>query len=143
MRLSRRTAILAAAVVAVLLIAGAAFAVFTRGQDEPGAAPPPGAAPSTEAAATPSPSPGRNVTGPLDVLLVGLDTRVSIPDWQPHADAVMVLHVNEDLRSGYLFSLPRDLLVDVPAFEPAGFGGGRFKLTEAMSRGSRKARTDR
>jgi polyisoprenyl-teichoic acid--peptidoglycan teichoic acid transferase len=41
------------------------------------------------------------------------------------------------LDSGYLYSLPRDLRVDMPPLPAAGFGGGRYKLTEAMSRGSR------
>ena len=148
MRLNRRTALLAAAVVAVLLVTGSVVTILVRGGDHaPVAAPAPAApappAPPTEAATIPSPSPGSNVTGPLNVLLVGLDTRVSIPDWQPHADAVMVLHVNEDLESGYVFSLPRDLLVDVPAMKRAGFRGGRFKLTEAMSRGSKRPGKDR
>ncbi len=73
----------------------------------------------------------------LNLLLIGVDTRVSIPDWEPHADAIMLLHVDEDLDSGYLYSLPRDLRVDVPAFPKAALAGGRYKITEAMSRGSR------
>lgn len=89
------------------------------------------------AAATTAPPPGSDLEGPLDLLIVGIDTRVTIPDWQPHADAIMLLHVPAGLDRGYLFSLPRDLLVDVPAFGKAGFQGGRMKLTETMSRGSR------
>ncbi len=143
--MQRRTVRVAATAVALLLVAGVAAALIRTRYDGPAAAPAPGAvpAPPTEAAGTPSPPPGSAVTGPLDVLLVGLDTRVSIPDWQPHADAVLVLHVGADLRSGYLYSLPRDLLVEVPAFTPAGFPGGRFKLTEAMSRGSTVRGRDR
>ena len=55
----------------------------------------------------------------------------------------MLLHVDESLESGYLFSLPRDLRVEIPAFPKAGFAGGRHKLTEAMSRGSRVPGTDK
>ena len=87
--------------------------------------------------ATPLPSPGADITGPLDLVLIGVDTRVSIPGWEPHADTVMLLHVEADLQSGYLYSLPRDLRVKMPAFPKSGFGGGTHKLTEAMSRGSR------
>jgi anionic cell wall polymer biosynthesis LytR-Cps2A-Psr (LCP) family protein len=47
------------------------------------------------------------------------------------------MHVPQGLRHAYLFSLPRDLLVDIPAFEPARYGGGRTRLTHAMSNGSR------
>ena len=92
---------------------------------------------SPTAAASPTPGPGAGITGPLNILLVGIDPRSWDPTWVPNADAVLILHVPEGLRSAYLFSLPRDLLVDVPAFEPARYGGGRTKLTHAMSSGSR------
>jgi anionic cell wall polymer biosynthesis LytR-Cps2A-Psr (LCP) family protein len=92
---------------------------------------------------SPTPPPGANIAGPLNILLVGIDTRVEQPAWQPHADAVLILHVAEELDRAYLFSLPRDLLVDVPAFEEAGFGGQRTKLTNAMSFGARVPGSDR
>jgi LCP family protein required for cell wall assembly len=136
-----RKRIILAAVVVVLVLAGAgvAFALAGRDSDDPPAASPstpvtPSSAPSS---AAPAPSPGADIDGPLDLLLVGVDTRVSIPDWEPHADAIMLLHLEAGLESGYLYSLPRDLRVQMPAFPAAGFAGGRFKITEAMSRGSR------
>lgn len=95
------------------------------------------AAASPTSAGSPSPEPGADLTGPLNILLVGIDPRSWDPTWIPNADAVLILHVPEGLRHAYLFSLPRDLLVDVPAFEPSGYGGGRTKLTHAMSNGSR------
>jgi len=134
----------AAGVVAVLL-AGAGIAIATRGgSDKPpaGAAPGPVVSSAVPAPSSPPPPPGADITGPLDMLIVGVDTRVSIPDWQPHADAIMLLHVDEDLKSGYLYSLPRDLRVDVPAYPKNGYGGGRHKLTEAMSYGSEIIGTD-
>jgi polyisoprenyl-teichoic acid--peptidoglycan teichoic acid transferase len=128
-----------AAIVVVLVLTGVGIAVAMNsrpGSDGRGAAPPanvPDSAPS----ASPTTPPGADITGPLDLLLIGVDTRTSIPDWQPHADAVMLLHVAAGLDSGYLYSLPRDLRVDMPPLPAAGFAGGRYKLTEAMSRGSR------
>lgn len=100
--------------------------------------PTPGAAPTT-ATPTPSPTPppGHDIKGPLNFLLVGVDTRASVRDWIPHADAVMIMHVSADLKSAYLVSLPRDLVVNIPAFGPARFGGARTKLTHAMSYGAR------
>jgi polyisoprenyl-teichoic acid--peptidoglycan teichoic acid transferase len=91
------------------------------------------------ASPTPSPTavPGADITGPLNLLLVGIDPRASDPTWVPHADAVLLLHVPASLSRAYLYSLPRDLLVDVPPFEPNGYGGGRTKLTEAMTSGAR------
>jgi LCP family protein required for cell wall assembly len=81
--------------------------------------------------------PGADIKGPLDLVILGVDTRVTVPDWEPHSDAIMLLHVEPDLQSAYLYSLPRDLRVSMPKFAKAGFGGGNYKLTEAMSRGSR------
>jgi LCP family protein required for cell wall assembly len=125
-----------AAGVVVLLLTGAVIAVALRSR--PAASPTPVAAPSGVPSAAPSaPPPGADIAGPLDLLLIGVDTRISIPDWEPHADAIMLLHVDADLTSGYLYSLPRDLRVNMPAFAPARFSGGRYKITEAMSRGSR------
>ncbi|WP_245870659.1 LCP family protein [Asanoa hainanensis] len=143
-RLSGRRPVLlvAAAVVAVLLVGGAVFAV-TRGDSPPPAAAPTNP-PSQSAAPTPTPTPtvqpGADLRGPLDLLLVGVDTRVSVKGWEPHADAVLILHVNADLESGYLFSLPRDLVVDIPAFPKSGYRGGTTKLTHAMSYGSRRGK---
>jgi anionic cell wall polymer biosynthesis LytR-Cps2A-Psr (LCP) family protein len=133
-------------VVVVLLLAGVGVAVALRGgSDDPDPVAAPSSAPSAVPPATtsPAPSPGADITGPLDLLILGVDTRVTIPDWQPHADAIMLLHVNADLESGYLYSLPRDLRVDVPAFAKNGFDGNRQKLTEAMSDGAKVKGSDK
>jgi anionic cell wall polymer biosynthesis LytR-Cps2A-Psr (LCP) family protein len=128
-------AIAAIAVVLVLTGAGIAVALSSRSEPKPAAAP---VVPSTApTSASPAPPPGADIKGPLNLLILGIDTRVSDPQWEPHSDAIMLLHVDEGLQSGYLFSLPRDLRVRIPAFKKAGFSGGRYKITEAMSRGSR------
>lgn len=143
MRNSKITwSIVAGVVLALIAGVGVAIAVSRR-SSEPVAAPSgaPSAAPAASTPATapasPAPSPGADIKGPLDLVLIGVDTRVSIPDWEPHADTIMLLHVEADLKSGYLYSLPRDLRVEIPAYKKSGFGGGRYKITEAMSRGSR------
>ncbi|BCJ44375.1 hypothetical protein GCM10010168_11880 [Actinoplanes ianthinogenes] len=146
MRNSKITwAVIAGVVLAVLAGVGVAIAV-NRGSTSPesaptGAATPSGSAPVLETTPSPStppaPSPGADIDGPLDLLLVGVDTRVSIPDWQTHSDAIMLLHVEPGLKSGYLYSLPRDLRVQIPAFKKSGFRGGKYKITEAMAYGSR------
>ncbi|GAA4688618.1 hypothetical protein GCM10023263_26420 [Phytohabitans rumicis] len=87
---------------------------------------------------SPTPAPGADIKGPLNILIVGIDTRESEPDWEPHADAVTILHVPAGLTKGYLFSLPRDLVVDIPKFPKSGYPGGRTKLTHAMSYGSKR-----
>ncbi|WP_045744342.1 LCP family protein [Actinoplanes rectilineatus] len=144
MRNSKITwAVVIGASLALLIGVGVAIAV-NRGA-EPAAAPAGTTASSAPAAAptSPAPSAGADIKGPLDLLLVGVDTRVSIPDWDPHADAIMLLHVDAGLEKAYLYSLPRDLRVDIPAYSKSGFGGGRHKITEAMSRGARIKGTDK
>ena len=103
--------------------------------DDPTATPPPGG----PATAPPSPTapPGSDIKGPLNILIAGVDTRETNPGWVPNSDAVMILHINADLTKAYLTSLPRDLVVNVPAFGPSRFGGARTKLTHAMAYGSR------
>jgi len=97
----------------------------------------PTASPTPSAGPKPSAQPGAGITGPLNLLLVGVDTRVAQAGWEPHSDAVLILHITKNLDRAYVFSLPRDLLVEIPSFPKAGFTGRRTKLTHAMSYGSR------
>ncbi|MEU5908272.1 LCP family protein [Micromonospora sp. NPDC047467] len=133
---------LTALAVVALVVAGAVVTTRLTGDGTPERTTPAAGSPSPSPVGTPTPSPtgpppGADITGPLNLLLVGVDTRVSVPGWEPHSDAVLVLHVPKGLGRAYLFSLPRDLLVDIPAFPKAGYPGGRTKLTHAMSYGSR------
>jgi polyisoprenyl-teichoic acid--peptidoglycan teichoic acid transferase len=129
------------AIVAVLLSGAFVVNRLSRASDvhsqaAPGSTASPGATPAG-ASAKPGALPGANLKGPLNVLLVGVDTRVARAGWQPHADAVLIMHVTKNLDQAYLFSLPRDLLVNIPAFRKANFSGQYTKLTHAMSYGSR------
>ncbi|MGW5672733.1 LCP family protein [Micromonospora sp. NPDC003776] len=76
-----------------------------------------------------------DIKGPLNILLVGIDPRK--PETPPLADSIMILHVPAGLDRGYLFSLPRDLRVDIPEFPKSEYRGGTDKLNAAMSYGSR------
>src|SRR5262245_45252503 len=121
----------------VVLAAGATYVVarLTGGESIlPGAIPPLGHASPT---VSPSPLPGIGVTGPLDILIAGVDTRETQKDWIPRSDSIMVMHVDATLTHPYLTSLPRDLAVNIPAYPPARFSGERSKLTHAMFFGSR------
>jgi LCP family protein required for cell wall assembly len=140
---ARRVAIIVAALV-ILLGGGYAGVVLLRGHvddsipqtDLFGSSP---SATPGEAGPSGSPTPpaGSDIKGPLNILIVGVDTREQIPGWVPHADAIMILHVDKTLTHAYMTSLPRDLVVPIPAFAPAKFAGQRTKLTHAMSFGSR------
>jgi LCP family protein required for cell wall assembly len=127
-----------AAGVALLLTLSAVGLLTYRGTRSPDTSPAGAVAPPVASGPPPiTAPPGSDITGPLDILLVGIDTRISVPDWQPHSDALLLLHLPAGLDRGYLFSLPRDLIVDIPAYPPADFGGRRTKITEAMAYGSR------
>ncbi|MEW2428154.1 LCP family protein [Micromonospora sp. NPDC047644] len=76
-----------------------------------------------------------DIKGPLNILLVGIDPRTATA--APLADSIMVLHVPASMDRAYLFSLPRDLYVRIPAFKKAEFPGETTKINAAMSFGSR------
>ncbi|GAB3944610.1 hypothetical protein GCM10027614_35070 [Micromonospora vulcania] len=76
-----------------------------------------------------------DIKGPLNLLLVGIDPRT--PTAAPLADSIMVLHVPATMDRAYLFSLPRDLYVNIPPFSRANFNGEKTKINAAMSFGSR------
>lgn len=80
---------------------------------------------------------GADIKGPLNILIAGQDTRDGDPVPLAHSDAVIIMHVNADLTHAYLVSLPRDLLVNVPAYPPSGSGADFTKLTHSMTYGSR------
>ncbi|MFD0557451.1 LytR family transcriptional attenuator [Stackebrandtia endophytica] len=61
------------------------------------------------------------ITGPLNLLLVGADLRVDKHN-AALADTIIILHINKNLDTATLISLPRDLLVDIPDCGP-GPGG--------------------
>lgn len=87
------------------------------------------AAPSTLALAA------TTVTGPLNLLLVGIDPRND--HTAPLADSIIVAHIPADRSGAFLFSIPRDLVVQIPAFPKAGSATRRTKINAAMALGSR------
>ena len=76
-----------------------------------------------------------DIKGPLNLLLVGIDPRDTRT--APLSDSVILAHIPADMSTVYLFSLPRDLYVDIPEFPKASYRGGSGKINSAMSLGSR------
>jgi len=141
------------AVTALLLTAGVVVAVnlFDRtipqtdlfGTPTPSGSPDQSLAPSPTGEPNPAPPPGSDITGPLNILLSGHDMVPDNPDRTvPHSDAVLILHIDASLTRAYLTSLPRDLLVNVPANDASGSGADYTKLTHAMTYGSRVPGTE-
>jgi anionic cell wall polymer biosynthesis LytR-Cps2A-Psr (LCP) family protein len=75
-----------------------------------------------------------DIKGPLNILLVGIDPRTDTQT--PLSDSIIVVHVPKDMSQAFLFSVPRDLVVDIPPFAKTGFRGGRSKINAAMGYGS-------
>ncbi|WP_250007586.1 polysaccharide deacetylase family protein [Actinoplanes sp. M2I2] len=71
----------------------------------------------------------------LNVLLIGVDWRKG-QTGMIRSDTVMILHVPKTKDRAYLFSLPRDTIVDIPALPAAGFQGGRDRLNSSFAYGA-------
>ncbi|WP_144118585.1 LCP family protein [Catellatospora sichuanensis] len=131
--------------VVLALVGGAAYAAVQVTKDKVDSAipqvdlfgPSEEPSPSPSPSASPTPPAGADIKGPLNMLILGRDTREEQKGSAAHGDVVMILHINKSLTSAYLTSLPRDLLVDIPAFAPSRFRGERSKLTHALTYGAR------
>src|SRR5690242_2819846 len=75
-----------------------------------------------------------DIKGPLNILLAGIDPRTD--EQTPLSDSIIVAHIPASMDQVYLFSVPRDLVVDIPPFAKTGFRGGRSKINAAMGFGS-------
>ncbi len=80
---------------------------------------------------------GRDVTGPVNVLLAGLDYRKDDPasEVSSRADSVMWMHIPKEHDRAYLLSFPRDLNVKIEPFLEAGYKGGEDRLNSAFAYG--------
>ncbi|MEU5563193.1 LCP family protein [Micromonospora musae] len=74
-----------------------------------------------------------DLDGPLNYLLIGTDRRPGDNTTEQRADTILIVHVPTGLREAYLVSIPRDLLVAIPA--GSGYGGGEDKINAAYEHG--------
>ncbi|WP_345635177.1 LCP family protein [Rugosimonospora acidiphila] len=81
---------------------------------------------------------GQPDSGPLNLLLLGSDSRAGEPDQDEYpgqrSDAVMLIHVNRDRDEAAVISIPRDSYVYVPA-SGSDWSGGMNKLNAALALG--------
>ena len=78
------------------------------------------------------------VSGPKNVLLVGIDQRPNATAGTAiRSDSIILLHVAADHKSGYLISLPRDSYVAIPAYDNgvSRYAGGKNKINAAFAFG--------
>jgi LCP family protein required for cell wall assembly len=72
----------------------------------------------------------------LNLLLIGTDLRPDENQSHPaRSDSIIIVHVPPAHDRAYLISIPRDLLVDIPADPDAGQPATRDKINAAFSNG--------
>jgi LCP family protein required for cell wall assembly len=77
-----------------------------------------------------------SISGPLNFLLLGSDLRANDPEDGQRSDSIIIVHIPVGLDRAYLLSIPRDLRVKIPAFEPTGFrGSSHEKINGAFQHG--------
>lgn len=78
---------------------------------------------------------GGDLHGPLNYLVIGSDRRASNPGAGQRADTIVVAHVPASHDRAYLISIPRDLLLALPAYPATGYAGGQDKINAAFQFG--------
>jgi LCP family protein required for cell wall assembly len=76
------------------------------------------------------------LTGPIDLLLMGVDARARWAVDDLRADTIIVLHIPAGHDQAYLVSIPRDTEMRYPAFLPSNYPGGVGKVNEAFFHGA-------
>ena len=76
-----------------------------------------------------------SIEGALNVLLVGIDQRPDNSTDPTRSDSIIMLHVPKSQDRAYLVSIPRDLLVDVPAYPKNRVKAQRAKINAAFALG--------
>lgn len=79
---------------------------------------------------------GKDLDGPIDLLLLGVDARARWDVNETRADTIIVLHIPATHDQAYLISIPRDTEVQVPAFKKSNYPGGTVKATEVFFHGA-------
>ena len=75
---------------------------------------------------------GKNLEGPIDFLLLGVDVRGSWDHDATRADTIIILHIPATHDQAYLISIPRDTEVRMPAFPKSKFKGATDKINSAF-----------
>ncbi|OKI57954.1 LCP family protein [Micromonospora sp. CB01531] len=72
---------------------------------------------------------GKNLDGPIDMLLLGVDARASWAADDVRSDSIIILHIPASHDQAYLISIPRDTKADIP-------GRGTDKINAAFQFGA-------
>jgi LCP family protein required for cell wall assembly len=77
-----------------------------------------------------------SIDGPVNILLVGLDTRVTNPALGSRSDSIIIVHIPASHDRAYLISIPRDTNAIIPPFAKTHYPGGSAKINAAYQYGS-------
>jgi LCP family protein required for cell wall assembly len=78
----------------------------------------------------------RQLAGPLNYLLIGSDLRAANPGAGQRSDSIVIVQVNRTLDGAHLISIPRDLMVRIPAADDGtDFTGSEEKINAAFEHG--------
>jgi len=85
-----------------------------------------------------APPPPKGENAAMNFLILGTDTRTNeeVTDLEEHgnrSDTIMIAHVDKDRKNAFIFSIPRDSYVNIPA--GGSWRGGENKINAAMSFG--------
>ncbi|MEU5720898.1 LCP family protein [Micromonospora sp. NPDC047738] len=72
---------------------------------------------------------GKNLDGPIDMLLLGVDARASWAADDVRSDSIIILHIPASHDQAYLISIPRDTEAEIP-------GHGTEKINAAFQFGA-------
>ena len=75
---------------------------------------------------------GKNLDGPIDMLLLGVDARERWASDDVRSDTIIILHIPASHDQAYLISIPRDTEAHIPASEKSGYRGGTDKINAAF-----------
>jgi len=78
------------------------------------------------------------LSGPITLLLLGIDHRQNWSADDARADTIIILHISASHDQAYLISLPRDAAVPIPAWSKSGFKGRVAKINAAYQFGSER-----
>jgi LCP family protein required for cell wall assembly len=84
-----------------------------------------------DSGATPRPARDPQVTGALNYVVLGSDSRDPVNSGNGRSDSIMVVHLNDKRNKAYIISFPRDMYVEIP-------GHGKNKINAAFSLGGAK-----
>lgn len=82
---------------------------------------------------------GSDISGPLNLLLVGSDFRKDLGGSYWRSDTIIMIHIPATYDRAYLISIPRDLRVRIPDSGTDRWRGGSGKINAAYAHGGNGA----